>query len=41
MQNPADKREILNDDAFKTVFECNSMTMFNMQKKLSKHILKS
>ena len=38
MQNPADGREIVNNDAFEAVFECKTMNMFSMNKKLSKHL---
>lgn len=41
LQNPQDKREILCDDILKEIFKCNKMTMFKMNKLLTKHIKKA
>lgn len=37
LQNPDDKREILNDEVLKGLFKCDRMGMFEMQKLLSPH----
>ncbi|GAB4822507.1 hypothetical protein N2152v2_009553 [Parachlorella kessleri] len=37
LQNPADRRQILLDDKLKTIFPGNSVSMFKMNKHLSKH----
>ncbi|CAM9472058.1 unnamed protein product [Heterosigma akashiwo] len=39
LQNPENKREILCDDKLKTLFECDSISMFQMNKVLGKHFL--
>ena len=38
LQNPSNKREIFLDDAMKDVFECDSFTMFTMNKYIGAHI---
>ncbi|KAL4549609.1 hypothetical protein Ndes2526B_g04612 [Nannochloris sp. 'desiccata'] len=38
LQNPKDRRQILLDDKLKTIFPGKSVTMFSMQKHLSKHV---
>jgi upstream activation factor subunit UAF30 len=38
LQNPKDRRQILLDDKLKTIFPGKSVTMFTMQKHLSKHV---
>jgi len=41
LQNPSDRREILNDDKFQDLFGCERMSMFQMNKLLNEHIEKS
>jgi chromatin remodeling complex protein RSC6 len=36
---PRDKRNIVCDAPFKAAFECDTMTIFTMNKYLSKHLL--
>ena len=38
LQNPADKREILADATLEKVFDKNKVTMFEMNKLISKHL---
>jgi chromatin remodeling complex protein RSC6 len=38
LQNPANKREILADDKLKKVFGTDKVTMFEMNKHISKHV---
>jgi len=38
LQNPKDRRKIMLDDKLKTIFPGKSVTMFSMQKHLSKHV---
>jgi chromatin remodeling complex protein RSC6 len=38
LQNPANKREILADDKLKKVFGKDKVTMFEMNKHLSRHL---
>lgn len=38
LQNPANKREILADDKLKKVFGADKVTMFEMNKHISKHV---
>ena len=38
LQNPANKREILADDKLKKVFGKDKVTMFEMNKHISKHV---
>ncbi len=38
LQNPTNKREILADDKLEAVFGKNSVTMFEMNKYLAKHL---
>ena len=38
LQNPSDKREILADDKLEKVFEKKKVTMFEMNKLISKHL---
>lgn len=38
LQNPSNKREILNDAKLKAIFEKDSETMFEMNKLISKHL---
>lgn len=38
LQDPKDKRRVLLDEKLKTIFPGKSVTMFNMQKHLSKHV---
>jgi upstream activation factor subunit UAF30 len=38
LQNPADKREILADEALKKVFGKDKVTMFEMNKHLARHL---
>jgi upstream activation factor subunit UAF30 len=38
LQDPKDRRKILLDDKLKTIFPGKSVTMFSMQKHLSKHV---
>ncbi len=38
LQNPADKREIILDDKMKTLFNCDKITMFTLNKYVSSHI---
>ncbi|RYF69323.1 MAG: hypothetical protein EOO22_16295 [Comamonadaceae bacterium] len=38
LQNPANKREILADDKLKKVFGKDSVTMFEMNKHIAKHV---
>jgi len=40
LQNPANKREILADDKLKPIFGADKVTMFEMNKHLSKHLSK-
>mmetsp|Transcript_53 Transcript_53/g.56 ORF Transcript_53/g.56 Transcript_53/m.56 type:complete len:97 (-) Transcript_53:183-473(-) len=39
LQNPENKREILCDDKLKSLFECDKISMFQMNKVLGKHFL--
>lgn len=41
LQNPSNKREILADDKLKKVFGKDSVTMFEMNKYISKHVSKA
>ncbi len=38
LQNPEDRREILADDKLKKVFDKDKVTMFEMNKHLSRHL---
>jgi chromatin remodeling complex protein RSC6 len=38
LQNPEDKREILADDKLRKVFDKDKVTMFEMNKHLSRHL---
>jgi len=38
LQDPKDRRRVLLDDKLKTIFPGKSITMFTMQKHLSKHV---
>jgi chromatin remodeling complex protein RSC6 len=38
LQNPANKREILADDTLKPIFGADKVTMFEMNKHISKHV---
>ena len=38
LQDPKDRRRVLLDDKMKTIFPGKSVTMFSMQKHLSKHV---
>lgn len=38
LQNPANKREILADDKLKKIFGVDKVTMFEMNKHISKHV---
>ena len=40
LQDPTDGRQIINDSAFRDIFECDQMTMFQMTKLVQKHIIK-
>ena len=40
LQNPQNKREILADDKLKPVFGVDKVTMFEMNKHLSRHLTK-
>lgn len=40
LQNPSNKREIVCDNSLKAVFEKDSVTMFEMNKLMSKHFSK-
>ena len=37
LQNPSDKREILCDDKLRALFKLDKVTMFSMNKELSKY----
>jgi len=39
LQNPSDKREIFCDDKLRAVFKTDKVTMFSMNKELSKHLI--
>lgn len=38
LQNPENKREILADDTLKPIFGADKVTMFEMNKHISKHV---
>jgi upstream activation factor subunit UAF30 len=38
LQNPENRREILADDKLKSVFDKDKVTMFEMNKHLSRHL---
>ncbi len=38
LQNPADRREILADEKLKKVFDKDKVTMFEMNKRLARHL---
>ena len=38
LQNPANKREIIADDKLKPIFGTDKVTMFEMNKHVSKHV---
>ena len=40
LQDPNDGRQIINDAAFREIFECEEMSMFTMTKLVQKHIIK-
>ena len=39
LQNPSNKREIINDDVFKRIFNVDRMDMFKMNKLLGEHLI--
>ena len=39
MQNPENKKEIICDDSFRSIFKCDRIDMFKMNKELGRYVL--